>query len=82
MHAAGRLLPKARRSNIPLFVKGNCARARTLRTGDRRIMALLAPGDLCDVEVFVLEGMDHDIVALTETNCVLIPANGLAGVSA
>ena len=42
-------------------------------------MALLVPGDLCDVEVFVLEGMDHDIMAMTETTCVLIPAEVIEG---
>jgi CRP-like cAMP-binding protein len=42
-------------------------------------MALLVPGDLCDVEVFVLEGMDHDITALTDTTCVLIPAKIIEG---
>jgi CRP-like cAMP-binding protein len=37
-------------------------------------MAFLVPGDLCDVEVFVLAHMDHDIVAVGETTCALIPA--------
>jgi CRP-like cAMP-binding protein len=60
--------------DIHLVVTGLAARSKTLRSGDRQFMALLVPGDLCDVEVFVLEGMDHDIVAMTETTCVLIPA--------
>jgi CRP-like cAMP-binding protein len=37
-------------------------------------MALLIPGDLCDVEVFILEAMDHSITAISDTTCVLIPA--------
>jgi CRP-like cAMP-binding protein len=60
--------------DIHLVLTGLAARSKTLRSGDRQFMALLVPGDLCDVEVFVLEGMDHDIVAMTETTCVLIPA--------
>jgi CRP-like cAMP-binding protein len=60
--------------HIHLVLTGLAARSKTLRSGDRQFMALLVPGDLCDVEVFVLEGMDHDITALTETTCVLIPA--------
>ena len=61
--------------DIHLVLTGLAARSKTIRSGERQFMALLVPGDLCDVEVFVLEGMDHDIVALTETTCVLIPAD-------
>lgn len=60
--------------NIHLVLTGLAARSKTLRNGERQIMALLVPGDLCDIEVFVLEGMDHDITAMTGTTCVLIPA--------
>jgi CRP-like cAMP-binding protein len=60
---------------IHLVTSGLAARSKTLRTGARQFMALLVPGDLCDVEVFVLGGMDHDIVALTETSCVVIPSD-------
>ena len=64
---------------IHLVLTGLAARAKTLRSGDRQFMALLVPGDLCDVEVFVLEGMDHDIMAMAETTCVLIPAKVIEG---
>jgi CRP-like cAMP-binding protein len=59
--------------DIHLVLTGLGARAKTLQNGERQIMALLVPGDLCDVEVFVLEAMDHDILALADTSCVLIP---------
>ncbi len=61
--------------NIHLVLTGLAARAKTLANGNVQMMAFLIPGDLCDVEVFVLEGMDHDIVALADTTCVLIPAD-------
>lgn len=64
---------------IHLVLTGLAARSKTLRSGDRQFMALLVPGDLCDVEVFVLEGMDHDITSMTETTCVLIPAEVIEG---
>ncbi len=60
--------------DVHLVLTGLAARSKTLRSGDRQFMAFLVPGDLCDVEVFILEGMDHDIMALTDTTCVLIPA--------
>lgn len=59
---------------VHLVLRGLAARAKTLRNGKRQIMALLIPGDLCDIEVFVLQAMDHDIVAISETTCALIPA--------
>ena len=65
--------------DIHLVLTGLAARSKTLRSGDRQFMALLVPGDLCDVEVFILEGMDHDITALTDTTCVLIPAKIIEG---
>ena len=60
--------------DIHLILTGLATRSKTIRSGERQFMAFLVPGDLCDVEVFILEGMDHDITALTETTCVLIPA--------
>lgn len=59
---------------IHLVLSGLAARYKILPDGDRQIMAFLIPGDLCDVEVFVLEEMDHGICAITETVCALIPA--------
>ena len=65
--------------DVHLVLNGLAARSKTLRSGDRQFMAFLVPGDLCDVEVFILEGMDHDIVALSDTTCVLIPAKIIEG---
>lgn len=59
---------------IHLVIAGFATRSKTLPNGARQIVAFMIPGDLCDLEVFVLEGMDHDIVAATETACALIPA--------
>jgi CRP-like cAMP-binding protein len=61
-------------NDIHLVLSGLATRSKTLRDGSRQFMAFLVPGDLCDVEVFILEAMDHDIIALSETTCVLIPA--------
>jgi CRP-like cAMP-binding protein len=60
--------------NIHLVLTGLAARSKQLRNGSRQLMAFLVPGDLCDIEVFVLNAMDHDIVAVSETSCVLIPS--------
>ena len=62
-------------TKIHLVTSGLAARSKHLENGDRQIMAFLVPGDLCDVEVFVLEAMDHAITAISDTECVLIPAD-------
>jgi CRP-like cAMP-binding protein len=59
---------------IHLVTKGLAARSKVLKDGTRQFMAFLVPGDLCDLEVFVLEAMDHDIVAMCETTCAVVPA--------
>jgi CRP-like cAMP-binding protein len=64
---------------IHLVASGLAARSKTLEDGGRQLMAFLIPGDLCDVEVFVLDAMDHDIIALTPTTCILIAAEKMQG---
>jgi CRP-like cAMP-binding protein len=59
---------------IHIVLTGLAARYKVLPDGARQIMAFLIPGDICDAEVFVLDEMDHGIVALTETRCAIVPA--------
>jgi CRP-like cAMP-binding protein len=54
---------------VRLVISGLAARYKLLSEGRRQITAFLIPGDLCDVEVFVLEAVDHDIVAMMPTVC-------------
>ena len=75
-----RILTEGQKVNtIHLVLTGLAARSKTLSNGERQFMALLVPGDLCDVEVFILAAMDHDIVALSETTCAVIPAKIIEG---
>lgn len=57
---------------VHLVLSGLAARYKDLPDGGRQITAFLIPGDLCDVEGFVLERMDHGVIALTETTCAII----------
>ncbi|MGZ2411279.1 CRP-like cAMP-binding protein [Sphingomonas sp. F9_3S_D5_B_2] len=69
------IMPEGKKiDEIHLVLNGLAARSKTLPDGSRQFMAFLVPGDLCDVEVFVLEAMDHDIIAISDTTCLLIPA--------
>jgi CRP-like cAMP-binding protein len=69
----------AKIDTIHLVLTGLAARAKILPDGGRQIMAFLVPGDLCDVEVFILEAMDHTITAVSDTTCVVIPAKIIEG---
>jgi len=59
---------------VRLVISGLAARCKLLSQGRRQITAFLIPGDLCDVEVFVLDAMDHDIVAMVPTVCAQFTA--------
>lgn len=61
--------------HIHLVLSGLAARYKLLPNGERQIMAFLVPGDLCDVEVFVLDEMDHGIGAVSKVECALIHKN-------
>lgn len=57
-----------------VILSGLAARYKILENGERQIMAFLVPGDLCDAEVFILEEMDHSVMALSDTRCAIVPA--------
>lgn len=63
-----------RATEVVVVLDGLAIRRKSLRDGRQQLLAFLIPGDLCDVEVFVLEAMDHDIVAVGETVCAFVPA--------
>lgn len=49
-----------------IFVlSGWASRYKVLEDGRRQIMAFFLPGDMCDLNVFILRRMDHAIGALT-----------------
>jgi CRP-like cAMP-binding protein len=65
--------------HIHIVLSGLAARYKLLDEGERQIMAFLVPGDICDLEVFVLEEMDHGICAISETTCAVVPADTIKG---
>lgn len=52
-------------SGVKLIRQGWACRYKALEDGRRQIVAFLVPGDLCDLNVFILREMDHSIGALT-----------------
>lgn len=50
---------------VHLILEGWAYRYKTLPDGRRQIVAFFAPGDFCDLNVYVLRQMDHSIGAIT-----------------
>lgn len=69
----------AKVDSVYLIVDGVAVRRKTLPNGSRQTMGFLIPGDLCELEVFVLSAMDHDLVAVCDTTCVVIPKAVISG---
>ncbi|PZO78194.1 MAG: cyclic nucleotide-binding protein [Mesorhizobium amorphae] len=53
--------------HIRLIVEGWACRYKMLEDGRRQIVAFFLPGDLCDLNVFILRQMDHSIGTITRT---------------
>jgi CRP-like cAMP-binding protein len=62
-----------RPENVHLLLEGWAGRYKLLPNGDRVIMAYLIPGDLCDIHVALLNGMDHSIGTLSPCRVAFIP---------
>ena len=70
-----------RPGDVHLVMQGYACRSKVLPDGSRQIMALLLPGDFCDLHVAILGEMDHDIVTLTPCQVVDIPRREVLALS-
>lgn len=50
---------------VAVLHEGWACRYKTLEDGRRQIIGLFLPGDVCDLNIFVLREMDHSIAAVT-----------------
>jgi CRP-like cAMP-binding protein len=64
--------------DVHLMLEGWAARYKMLPNGDHPIMAYLIPGDLCDVQVSLLQQMDHSIGTLSPCKVAFIPREEIA----
>lgn len=60
-------------ADVYLILEGFACRYKITSEGKRQIMAYLVPGDFCDLHVFVLKHMDHNIATLSPCKVVKIP---------
>lgn len=60
--------------HVFMLIEGWAYRYKVLASGRRQILALLLPGDVCDIHIFVLKSMDHGIALLDDAKVVAVPA--------
>ena len=51
--------------HVNVVLSGWACRYKQLEDGRRQIIAFFVPGDMCDLNVFILREMDHSLAALT-----------------
>ena len=59
--------------DVHLIVEGFACRYKLLKNGNRQIVAFLLPGDFCDLHVFILGAMDHNIATVSPATVADIP---------
>src|SRR6187402_2632167 len=64
-------------SDVFLLLDGWAYRYKVANDGGRQIVALMIPGDLCDIHNFVLKRMDHTIALLSDARVAAIPTERL-----
>jgi CRP-like cAMP-binding protein len=52
-----------------------------MEDGRRQVIAFLLPGDLCDLNIFILREMDHSICAITALNYAEIDPEALSALT-
>ncbi|KAB1073229.1 Crp/Fnr family transcriptional regulator [Methylobacterium planeticum] len=67
---------------VHLVLDGYACRYKMLPDGQRQIMAYLVPGDFCDLNVFILDQMDHNIGTISACQVVDIPRHAIDDITA
>lgn len=62
-----------RPDSVNLILEGWAVRHKMLEDGRRQVLAFLIPGDLCDLNGFILQEMDHSVGALTPVTIAQVP---------
>ncbi len=62
-----------RPGSVNIIVDGWAIRHKMLEDGRRQIFAFLIPGDICDLNIFVLRELDHTVASLTPVTIAQVP---------
>ncbi len=61
--------------SVFLVLEGWACRYKTLPDGRRQIVGLFMPGDICDLNIYILKEMDHNIGAITALRVAEVPGD-------
>lgn len=64
-------------SDVFAILAGMACRYKTLPDGRRQIMAYLVPGDVGDLQVFLLDHMDHSLATLSDCTVARLPRSSV-----
>jgi CRP-like cAMP-binding protein len=59
--------------SVFLVLEGWACRYKTLPDGRRQVVGLFIPGDICDLNIYILKEMDHNIGAITALKVAEMP---------
>jgi len=69
-------------TDVRLILNGWACRYKQLEDGRRQIVSFLLPGDICDLNVFILREMDHSIGTITSATIADLPRDFFDEISA
>ena len=64
-------------TTVTLLLDGLACRYKLSEEGDRQIVGVMVPGDLCDLHAFILNEMDHSVGALTDVSVTQVSRDKL-----
>lgn len=67
--------------HVHMVMDGWGCRYKNLPDGKRQIVSFFIPGDLCDINVFILKQMDHSIGAITRLKVAVITPEEMAALT-
>jgi len=59
--------------DVHLILQGWACRYKVMEDGRRQIMSFFLPGDICDLNIFILREMDHSVGAITPLAFAEVP---------
>lgn len=66
---------------VHLILEGFACRYKILPNGQRQIMAFFVPGDFCDLNVFILDAMDHCIGTISACRVADVPRKAIEDIT-
>ena len=66
---------------VHLVIDGWACRYKALPDGKRQIVSLFVPGDFCDLNVYILNAMDHSIGAITRLKVAMITPDEMSALT-